>query len=63
MSDPVVLAVKERVSLVPTAALMDRDALRSAKVEVVLNDGQEMEHFMPHAYGIRQNPIYTENVN
>ena len=64
MSDPELLAVKERVSLVPSAALMDRDAPRSAKVEVVLNDGKTVEHFTPpHAYGTRQNPMDTENVN
>ena len=63
MSDPELLAVKERVRLVPSAALMDRDAPRSAKVEVVLNDGRTVEHFTPHAYGTRQNPMDTENVN
>ena len=63
MSDPELLAVKERVSLVPSTALMARDAPRSAKVEVVLNDGRTVEHFTPHAYGTRQNPMDTENVN
>ena len=63
MSDPEVLAVKERVSLVPSAALMDREAPRSAKVEVVLKDGRTVEHFTPHAYGTSQNPMDTENVN
>ena len=63
MSDPEVLAVKERVSLVPSAALMDREAPRSAKVEVVLKDGRTVEHFTPHAYGTGQNPMDTEDVN
>jgi 2-methylcitrate dehydratase PrpD len=63
MSDPEVLAVKERVSLVPSAALMDREAPRSAKVEVVLKDGRTVEHFTPHAYGTSQNPMDTEDVN
>jgi len=63
MSDPELLAVKERVSLVPSAALMDRDAPRSSKVEMVLNDGRTVEHFTLHAYGTRQNPMDTENVN
>lgn len=49
MSDPELLAVKKRVSLVPSAALMDRDVPRSAKVEVVLNDGRTVEHFTHHA--------------
>ena len=47
MSDPELLAVKERVSLVPSAALMDRDAPRSAKVEVVLNSMQDGGAFYP----------------
>ncbi len=63
MSDPVVLAVKERVSLVPDSALMDPAAPRSAKVEVVLKDGRTLNQFTPHAYGTKQNPMGTESVN
>lgn len=63
MSDPQVLAVKERVNLVPSAALMDPEAPRSAKVEVVLMDGRMLEHFTAHAYGTCQNPMDTESVN
>ena len=63
MSDPAVLAVKQRVTLVPDRALMDPQAPRSAKVEVVLKDGRTVEHFTPHAYGTRQNPMDTASVN
>jgi 2-methylcitrate dehydratase PrpD len=58
-----VLAVKQRVTLVPDRALMDPQAPRSAKVEVVLKDGRTVEHFTPHAYGTRQNPMDTASVN
>jgi 2-methylcitrate dehydratase PrpD len=63
MSDPAVLAVKERVNLVPDPALMDLEAPRSAKVEVILKDGRTLSHFTRHAYGTKQNPMDTESVN
>ena len=63
MSDPVVLAVKERVNLVADPALMNPEAPRSAKVEVVLKDGRTLNHFTPHAYGTKQNPMESESVN
>jgi 2-methylcitrate dehydratase PrpD len=63
MSDPVVLAVKERVNLVADPALMDPEAPRSAKLEVVLNDGRTLNHFTPHAYGTKQNPMEGKSVN
>lgn len=63
MSDPVVLAVKKRVNLVADPRLMDLEAPRSAKVEVVLKDGRTLNHFTPHAYGTKQNPMETKSVN
>ncbi len=63
MSDPAVLAVKERVQLIPDPALMDPEAPRSGRVEVTLNDGATLSHFTPHAYGTMQNPMDTETVN
>ncbi len=63
MSDPVVLAVKERVNLVADPRLIDLEAPRSAKVEVVLKDGRTLNHFTPHAYGTKQNPMETKSVN
>jgi 2-methylcitrate dehydratase PrpD len=63
MSDPAVLAVKQRVNLVADPALMNPEAPRSAKVEVVLKDGRTLIHFTPHAYGTRQNPMESESVN
>ena len=63
MSDPAVLAVKELVNLVADPDLMDPEAPRSAKVEVVLKDGRILKHFTPHAFGTKQNPMETESVN
>jgi 2-methylcitrate dehydratase PrpD len=63
MSDPRVLEVKRRVNLVADPELMDPEAPRSARVEVVLKDGRELRHFTPHAFGTKQNPMPTEVVN
>jgi 2-methylcitrate dehydratase PrpD len=63
MSDPAVLAVKGRVNLVADPALVNPEAPRSAKVEVVLKDGRTLNQFIPHAYGTKQNPMDSESVN
>jgi 2-methylcitrate dehydratase PrpD len=63
MSDPVVLAMKQRVNLVADPGLMDPQAPRSAKVEVGLKNGRTLNHFTPHAYGTKQNPMEDEGVN
>ncbi|MCH8282700.1 MAG: MmgE/PrpD family protein [Chloroflexi bacterium] len=63
MSDPAVLAVKERVDLVADPGLMDPEAPRSAKVEVALKDGRTLSHFTRYAFGTRENPMNTESVS
>ncbi len=63
MSDPATLAIKERVTLIPDDELMDRAAPRSGKVAATLTDGSTVEHFTPHAYGTKENPMSTEDVN
>lgn len=63
MSDPAVLAVKKRVNLVADPTLVNPEAPRSAKVEVVLKDGRTLSHFTPHAYGTKQNPMENKSVN
>ena len=63
MADPAVLAMKERVTLVADPKLMDPAAPRSGRVEVFLKDGRKLEHFTPHAYGTRENPMSTQDVN
>ena len=63
MSDPQVLAVKEKVELVADPGLMDPTAPRSGRVEVTMTDGSVLSHFTPHAYGTMQNPMDTDTVN
>ena len=63
MSAPAVLAVKERVELIGDPGLNDPVAPRSARVEVVLKDGQSFTHFTPQPLGSWQNPMSTEDVN
>jgi 2-methylcitrate dehydratase PrpD len=63
MTDPQVLAVKERVELVPDRALMDPAAPRSGFVEVTLRDGRTVNHFTRHPPGTKENPLDDEAVN
>lgn len=63
MSDPATLAIKDRVTLVADESLMDPLAPRSGKVTVNLKDGRTLEHFTPHAYGTKENPMSTDDVN
>ncbi len=63
MSDPATLAVKERVTLIPDDDLMDPSAPRSGMVAATLRDGSTVEHFTPHAYGTKENPMSTDDVN
>jgi 2-methylcitrate dehydratase PrpD len=63
MSDPAVLAAKNRVELIADPALMNPEAPRSAKVEVVLTGGRTLTHFTPHACGTRQNPMDSKSVD
>jgi 2-methylcitrate dehydratase PrpD len=63
MSDAKVLAVKERVQLIPDRALMDPAAPRSGRVEVTLRDGRAVSHFTRHPPGTKENPLSTERVS
>ena len=63
MSDPAVLAAKERVELIGDPNLADSENPRSAWVEVVLKDGQTLSHFTPQPLGSWQNPMSIEDVN
>jgi 2-methylcitrate dehydratase PrpD len=63
MKDPQVLAVKQRVELVPDRGLMDADAPRSGRVEVTLRDGRIVTHFTRFPPGTRENPLDTNGVN
>ena len=63
MSDPATLAVKEKVTLIADPDLMNPAAPRSGKVTATLQDGRAVEHFTPHAYGTKENPMSTADVN
>jgi 2-methylcitrate dehydratase PrpD len=63
MKDPKIRSAKERVQLIADAGLMDRDAPRSGRVEVTLDDGRTVSHFTRHAPGTKENPLDTESVN
>jgi 2-methylcitrate dehydratase PrpD len=63
MTDPKVLAAKERVQLIADRALMDPAAPRSGRVEVALRNGQTVSHFTRHPPGTKENPLNTERVN
>lgn len=63
MSDPATLAVKDRITLVADDDLMDPLAPRSGRVAATMKDGSVVEHFTPHAYGTKENPMSTDDVN
>ena len=63
MKDPRVLAVKERVQLMPDKALMDPEAPRSGRVEITLRDGRTVSHFTRFPPGTKENPLSTDAVN
>jgi 2-methylcitrate dehydratase PrpD len=63
MSDPRVVAVRNRVELVADRALVDPEAPRSGFVEVTLRDGAKVSHFTRHPPGTKENPLTTEQVN
>ena len=62
MSNPVVLAVKERVHLVADPALMNPEPPQR-KGGGGFKDGRTLNHFTPHAYGTKQNPMESKSVN
>jgi 2-methylcitrate dehydratase PrpD len=63
MRDPAVLAMKERVRLVGDRGLMVPDAPRSARVEVLLRDGQTLSRFVRHPPGFKENPLDERRIN
>jgi 2-methylcitrate dehydratase PrpD len=63
MTDPRVLAVRERIELVADPDLMRVEAPRSGFVEVTLADGRRVNSFVSHAPGTPENPLDTARVN
>jgi 2-methylcitrate dehydratase PrpD len=62
MKDPRVLDVKRRIHLIGNAALNDRAAPRSARVEATLKDGRTVARFTRYAPGTKENPLDTARV-
>ena len=63
MTEPATLAVKERVTLTADDGLMNPAAPRSGRVIATLTDGRMVEHFTSYAYGTKENPMSTSDVN
>lgn len=63
LTDPRVLAARERIELVADPDLVRVEAPRSGFVEVTLADGRRVERFVRHAPGTPENPLDTEGVN
>jgi 2-methylcitrate dehydratase PrpD len=62
MNDPVVLAMKGKVELVPDASLVMAKAPRQAIIEVTTKDGRTLTHHTKYAPGTAQNPLDTAGV-
>jgi 2-methylcitrate dehydratase PrpD len=62
MSDPVVVAARQRVELVADPELVVLEAPRSGFVEVTTRDGRQVSLFVSHAPGTPENPLDTEGV-
>jgi len=62
MSDPVVIAARQRVQLVADPELAVLEAPRSGFVEVTTRDGRQLSLFVSHAPGTPENPLDTEGV-
>jgi 2-methylcitrate dehydratase PrpD len=62
LTDPRVLAVRERIELVADPELVSVEAPRSGFVEVTLEDGRRVDLFVSHAPGTPENPLDTAGV-
>ncbi len=62
MSDPVVLAARQRVELVADPNLVVLEAPRSGFVEVTTRNGDQVSLFVSHAPGTPENPLDSEGV-
>ncbi len=62
MSDPAVLAARQRVELVADPELVVLSAPRSGFVEVTTRNGDQVSLFVSHAPGTPENPLDTEGV-
>jgi 2-methylcitrate dehydratase PrpD len=62
MRDPEVMALREKVTLVPEAFLTEARPERQAIVEVQLTDGRDISHRTVAVRGTPENPMETEEV-
>ena len=63
MTDPQIMAVRQRVELIADQKLMDPAAPRSGQVDVTLRDGRAVSHFTKFPSGTKENPLDAEGVN
>ena len=63
MTDPQIVAARQRVELIADPDLAVIEAPRSGFVEVTLADGRTVNLFVSHAPGTPENPLSTEQVN
>jgi len=63
MTDPRVLAVRQRVKLIADKQMMDPEAPRSGRVEVTLKDGKTVSHFTKYPPGTKENPLDGASMN
>ena len=63
MSDPAVVAARNRIELVADPDLMVLEAPRSGFVEVTTRDGRTVNLFVSHAPGTPESPLTTEQVD
>lgn len=62
MNDPAVLAMRVKVTLVPSAELTRAEPSRQAIVEITLADGRTLRHHTRAVRGTTSNPITREDV-
>jgi 2-methylcitrate dehydratase PrpD len=62
MKDPRVLAVREKITLVPNAEMTRTPPPRQAKIEITLKDGRKVSHHTPATRGTPDNPMTREEV-
>jgi 2-methylcitrate dehydratase PrpD len=62
MKDPRVLAVREKITLVPNAEMTRTPPPRQARIEIRLKDGRTVAHHTPATRGTPDNPMAREEV-
>ena len=63
MTDPEVVAAREKIELIADPELAVLEAPRSGFVEVTMTDGRQVDLFVSHAPGTPENPFTTDQVN